>query len=93
MLALITVILSILCYYNTNFYISKHAWKYSHGDHFGDWIEFNREPVELRDREIYKNEEQVAFIKFCTGRHLVISSVKAGTLGFYAKKTLTTKAQ
>jgi hypothetical protein len=87
MLALVVIILGIVIYVNTNFYIVKQSWKYRDGLHIGDWVEFEKGQVKLKGRKIYRNGEQVANIKFCMGNLLIVSSIKTGESGYYVNKS------
>jgi hypothetical protein len=86
-IGIIIVAVSIAFFLNTNFYIAKQAWKYREGAHVGDWVEFNKGYTQLKGRNIYKNGERVAVIRFCMGKLLVIRSLKTGEFGYYINKT------
>lgn len=86
-IGIIVILVGLTIYLNTNFYISKQSWKYRDGAHVGDWIEFNKGYIQLRGRNIYKNGERVAFIRFCIGKLLIIRSIKTGESGYYINKS------
>lgn len=85
------LIAGIAVYLNTNLYIDKQSWKYRDGAHIGDWVEFNKGYIQLKGRNIYKNSEQVAVIKFCMGKLLIIRSIKTGEAGYYVNKLYPSK--
>lgn len=87
LIGIVVIIISITIYLNTNFYIAKQSWKYRDGAHIGDWVEFNKGHIQLKGRSIYKNGEQVAVIRFCIGKLLVIHSMKTGESGYYVNKS------
>ena len=86
MLVVIAIVILFLVYLITNFYIIRQSWKYKEGAHVGDWIEFNKGNLQLKDRKIYKNGEQIGSIKFCLGKLLIIASSKTGESGYYINK-------
>ena len=87
MLAIIIILIGIVVYLNTNFYIARQSWKYRDGAHVGDWVEFNKGYIELKGRKIYKNGEHVGAIRFCIGKLLIIRSSKTGESGYYINKS------
>jgi hypothetical protein len=86
LLVLLIIFLIPLFYLNSNFYIEKQNWKYRDGYYIGDWIEFNKSPVELKGRKIFLNGNNVARVRFCLGKLLIIKSLNTNEQGFYINK-------
>lgn len=82
-LVLIGVILLIL---NSNAFISKQTWKYRDGFHIGDWVGFDSDDMHLEGSSIIKNGQEVAKVKICLGKMLVIKDSKTGESGYYINK-------
>lgn len=85
-IGIIIAVVIVIIYLNTNFYIANQSWKYRDGAHIGDWVEFNKGYTQLKGRNIYKNGERVAVIRFCMGKLLIIRSLKTGESGYYINK-------
>ena len=71
---------------NSNFFISRQAWKYRDGFHIGDWVEFNSNDIDIKGRNIIKKGKEVAKIKICLGKMLIIRDTKTGEAGYYINK-------
>ncbi|MFT3934091.1 MAG: hypothetical protein QM726_10785 [Chitinophagaceae bacterium] len=74
-----------LGYYNTNFYIKKHVWKFSNGYWVGDFLDLKNKSQLLKADTLFGNGG-VGTIKFCYGKRLMIQSLKTGAYGYYVSK-------
>lgn len=73
-------------YVNTDHYLARQSWKYSHGLYMGDWVVFNKGIVTLKGRKIYKDGILIANVKIYTGNRLIITSPNGDTYGYYINK-------
>ena len=76
----------IFLVFNSNAFISKQTWKYRDGFHIGDWVGFDSDDFYLKGNSIIKNDRQIAKIKICLGKLLVIKDSKTGQSGYYINK-------
>ena len=80
------LIVGILLFLNSSFFISNQTWKYRDGFHIGDWLDFNSNVMHIEGRSIIKNGQKVGRIKFCFGKMLILKDVKSYELGYYINK-------
>lgn len=78
------IIVILLIYFNSTYFIKKNEWKYSEGTYVGDWI--NKNNINIKDGIIYGNHSK-AKISFCFGFRLAIKNIKTGEVGIYVNKS------
>ncbi|MFD2564668.1 hypothetical protein [Aquimarina rubra] len=84
LLVTIGVIITIVFYTNSSYYIENQEWKYAEGTHIGDWLGKNN--FEIKDGIIYSNGAK-AKIVFSIGRNLIIENIETQERGFYVNKS------
>ncbi|MDR6969673.1 hypothetical protein J2X31_003707 [Flavobacterium arsenatis] len=83
-LSIALIIIIVISYLNTNFYIKTMQWKYNNGFHVGDWIVFD--DANLNYRTIYDGQKPIGKIVFCYGKGLIIKDIITSEKGFYTNK-------
>ena len=87
LLAIISLVVVCLIYFNTNYYIRKQEWKDNYGSNIGAFIYFKDKRYVLKEKTIYINGEPVATILFCSGKDLIIKERKRNVTGSFRNKT------
>ena len=70
------VLVIVIIYLNSSYYIEKQFWKYSDGKHIGDVI--------LNQKQIDNSKCKIVF---CFGKKLIIKDLKTGENGYYENKS------
>jgi hypothetical protein len=76
----------IFLFLNSTFFISRQTWKYRNGFHISDWVDFSSTKIDIKGRKIIKKGKEVAKIKICFGKILIIRDYKTGEEGYYINK-------
>lgn len=79
----IGLVLIVVLYLNTSFYIERQNWKYSDGTYVGDWLQ--KGSFIVNDGIIETNKGKAKII-FCNGRELSIKSLQTPQKGYYINK-------
>ena len=74
---------SFVVYYNSNFYIEKYQWKQSGGASIGDFLTFDDSFYTIKGRKVYTYSNDVGYIIFCSGKHLIVYSKNENDFGCY----------
>jgi hypothetical protein len=71
-------------YLNSSSFIEKQDWKYTEGNHIGDWLAKNSFEVNNR---IIETKQGKAKVIFCYGKELIIENLETKEKGFYTNKS------
>ncbi|WP_284652411.1 hypothetical protein [Flavobacterium terrisoli] len=82
-LALTAIVLGIILYLNSSYYIQSQTWKYSSGMHIGDW--FDQGNMKMEDGIVYGSSGK-AKVVFCFGFRLLIKNIETGEEGVYVNQ-------
>ncbi|WP_204347089.1 hypothetical protein [Psychroserpens algicola] len=84
-LSVIIGIVFVLGFYsNSSAYIEKQDWKYTEGNHIGDWLSKNSFKV---NSGIIETNQGKAKVIFCYGKELIIENLETKEKGFYVNKS------
>lgn len=87
------ILLIVLCGCESKNESLKTNWKYMEGNHFGDFLSFEKEKVEIKGDTIFINSIRFAIIEdfdrtFFPGTEnkLTLKNIETGELGLYTDK-------
>tara|TARA_R110001606_G_scaffold60528_1_gene142588 strand:+ start:214 stop:495 length:282 start_codon:yes stop_codon:yes gene_type:complete len=81
-IATVAVVLGL--YLNSSSFIEKQDWKYTEGNHIGDWLAKNSFEI---DNGIIQTNQGKAKVIFCYGKELIIENLETKEKGFYTNKS------
>ena len=81
---IIGLVVILIIYINSSFFIENQEWKYTEGTHIGDLLGENE--FEIKEGIIYTNIGN-AKIVFCLGKNLIIKNTKSQVRGYYTNKS------
>lgn len=81
---IIGIVIILMVFLNSSFFIETQEWKYKDGTHIGDLLGKNE--FEIIEGIIYTNMGN-AKIVFCLGKNLIIENTKTQVRGYYSNKS------
>lgn len=82
---IIGLLIILLIYFNSSFFICKQQWKYNDGYSIGDWLSLSDKTINYRT--IIRNDKIDVEIFFCFGKTLIIKENNSGEKGYYTNKS------
>jgi hypothetical protein len=71
-------------YLNSSSFIEKQDWKWTEGNHIGDWLAKNSFKI---NNSIIETNQGKAKVIFCYGKELIIENLETKEKGFYTNKS------